>query len=345
MLTIQKQLHPASPAALMATGIFLIGTFAQFPTIDNTVGTVFAILLSLTGIAVYGQLLRQLAQPAFRKQLLGNPMNPFLFGTWIAGASMLCLVMLKYFPGFLVFARCFTVLLLCCWGAYLLLVLSCFKKLLMRPKNLLIHGVVLLAAVATQSMVILVSHTFSPLPSWFLQIWIGCGMLLYAIGLLLIICAFHLHKTWNLVHDWKNTNCIIHGGLSITGLAMLTTNAFSSQFILCCWCLATLLLILIEMVEVWRGLLRFIKFGLQRGLLTYDTTQWSRNFTFGMFFAFSHAMLLQIDDSVSVYVTIIIEQFLSVWTYVVLFLLILELYLAFRSHFQSKNTSSQKSRA
>src|SRR5699024_3291045 len=91
--------------------------------------------------------------------------------------------------------------------------------------------------------------------------------------------------------NWANTNCIIHGALSITGLAWLTVYPQTSSFIQMFWWLTFILVIIIEIIEVVRMISRIRHYGLGHGIGIYHVSQWSRNFTFGMFFAFTWAYI------------------------------------------------------
>jgi len=48
--------------------------------------------------------------------------------------------------------------------------------------------------------------------------------------------------------------------------------------------------VLVEAAELLRLVRRVGQHGLRQGIFTYHVSQWSRNFTFGMFYAFTLAM-------------------------------------------------------
>ena len=60
-------------------------------------------------------------------------------------------------------------------------------------------------------------------------------MLCYAIGLGLILRRYVGGETWRLADDWDNKNCILHGALSISGLAAVVSDHFSAQALLVFW--------------------------------------------------------------------------------------------------------------
>src|SRR5690625_8044484 len=62
---------------------------------------------------------------------------------------------------------------------------------------------------------------------------------------------------------------------------------FTSLSISIFWLVVFLLVILIESTEVVRAISRIRLYGWNEGIFHYLITQWSRNFTFGMFYAFT----------------------------------------------------------
>lgn len=79
----------------------------------------------------------------------------------------------------------------------------------------------------------------------------------------------------------------MHGAISISGLAAATTGSlpYSTIFILWIWVLFWF--ILVEALELGRVFVRIRRYGIRKAIFTYDVSQWSRNFTFGMLYAFT----------------------------------------------------------
>src|SRR5690625_4054213 len=134
---------------------------------------------------------------------------------------------------------------------------------------------------------VLLNNVFFQLPTYFATSVIILGIIFYLVGMIFIGKRYIRQKGWTLVDDWANTNCIIHGALSITGLAIVSTNTFTAQFVNFFWILIFCLLCIVEVIEVIRAVKRVKLYGWNKGIFQYDISQWSRNFTFGMFFTFT----------------------------------------------------------
>lgn len=81
--------------------------------------------------------------------------------------------------------------------------------------------------------------------------------------------------------------------MSITGLAAVVTGTLPRWLVIATWRWAAGLFLAIEGIEIMRLVLRVQRKGWRRGAFVYNVAQWTRNFTYGMFYAFSLA--LQID--------------------------------------------------
>ena len=83
------------------------------------------------------------------------------------------------------------------------------------------------------------------------------------------------------------------------------------------------LLIGVESLEMVRAATRVQKLGWKKGIFTYHISQWSRNFTFGMFYAFTMTM----HDN-PYYLNRFYpfhEEFLHVWAWIVCLFLLAEI--------------------
>lgn len=325
-----KRIDPASGAIIMANGIFLYGGIQAFPIIDAYLGKVLAIFLLIAWVSIYWRLTIQFFQREFLEPFLNNPIQSFTIGTWIAGVSVLCNVLLKYFPQTLPFLQGMAMINVVLWAIFLVTVIKSFKTLILE-QNTTIHGVILLSTVGTQSIVILLNNFFEWVPVIVTEGLIILGLVFYLVGLFLLTKRYVLSK-WTLIHDWQNTNCIIHGALSITGLAIVSSQLFSTSFMVWFWLFVLALLVFIEGVEILRAYQRIKELGFDEGVLTYNVSQWSRNFTFGMFFSFT----LTLNLSPSYELPELVKQFqlliLPIWAKVVLISLILELCLFFKTN-------------
>src|SRR5699024_11012246 len=148
-------------------------------------------------------------------------------------------------------------------------------------------------------------------------LFILLGIIFYLVSMLMIVKRYW-RTTWTLIDDWTNTNCIIHGALSITGLAMVTTMTFHLNIILYLWWITFILLLIVESLEIIRAIQRVRSYGWKKGIFTYEVTQWSRNFTFGMFFAYTWSMHQIAEEHINHSVLQFQQLFLSIWAWVVL---------------------------
>lgn len=322
----KKIINPAAGAIVMAIGIFLYGAFREFS--DH--GEVFALVYLLISLFIFTMLIRQSFQKNFWRPFLRNPVNAFVIGSWVAGLSVLSQVLQEYLPFLQRLVFYVTIGNTILWIFFLCICMYNFKQLWKRSNMHATHGVVLLSTVATQSLVILWETVWPDLPETLTTGLIFLGIFFYLNGLSLILIRYKREK-WSIADDWTNTNCIIHGALSITGLAIVSMHLFSAKLVLGYWWMVIIVMVMVETMELWRGFVRVKERGWIQGVFTYHISQWSRNFTFGMFYAFTMVML-----DIPKYATSFIEVqkvVLTTWAWVVIFTLIIEIVLWGRSAF------------
>lgn len=220
-------ISPGSAAMIMALGIFLVGAIDTVVFIQSHIEYYFAIGLLILWCFVYGLLSIQFFNRNFLTTFLSNPISSFLVGTWIAGVSVLCHVLLKYFPSWIYLIRIIATINVILALPFLIL---CFRNMikLYSSEQRLVHGVLLLSTVGIQSIVLLWHKVFFVLPVWLFEMVVLMGLGFYMLSMVLILKRYLRRGGWTLVHDWTNTNCIIHGALSITGFAIVSTQVFSS---------------------------------------------------------------------------------------------------------------------
>ena len=249
-------------------------------------------------------------------------------GTWVASCAVMAMVIQEEFPTWHILIWTMALLALAIWTIYFLLLIKIFLKILTGASRIHV-GTILLSTVSTQAIVILL-NTLLPMliPRYFNQILIVIGSIFYIIGLLIILRYHIIKKPKYIFIRWSNTNNIIHGALSITGIAILITHAMSKNIIILIWITVTSLFAMIESVSLIKLYQRIKKAGLLKGAFSYDVSQWSRIFTYGMYYAFS----LEIFES-NVFqneLTNLIAQF---GQYVVLVILLIEIAVYFSSKF------------
>ncbi|MEI2666003.1 hypothetical protein [Rossellomorea sp. LJF3] len=324
MKTVENKnsIDPASGAIIMALGIFLYAAVDAFTWVNHITAKIMSVSLIVLTAIIYKSLIKQLLTKSDRILLLSKPVPSFVIGSWIAGVSVLSNVVVKYFPDISVAVQVVMLLNTFMWLGFMASCVYQFKELMKRPTAHPTHGVVLLSTVATQSVVIFWVKLYPSLPKGLLIGAISLGTFYYLIGMTLIIVRYGRGKRWTLIDDWPSTNCIIHGALSITGLAIVSSGMLSARIMMIFWLLIFVLLIGVEWLEMVRAVNRVQKLGWKKGVFTYHISQWSRNFTFGMFYAFTMTMHDNPYYLNSFYP--FHEEFLHVWAWIVCLFLIAE---------------------
>lgn len=328
------KIEPASGAIIMANGIFLIGAVEAFPFLDIQLGKYLAFLLLIAWMLIYKSLSIQFFHRDFLIPFIKHPVKSFTMGTWIAGVSVLCNVFLKYFPGIILITQGIAALNTVLWLFFLVNCFYNFKQLIFDHQDYPVHGILMISTVGTQSIILLLNNVFFQLPILLSEIIIMLGLLFYILSVVLITKRYVKEKDVTLVDDWTNTNCIIHGALSITGLAIVASHSFTPSLVTALWWTVLILIIVVETVEVIRAVLRIKLYGWNKGIFTYHISQWSRNFTFGMFYAFT----LYMHNNPAYLVSKQLEHFqkalMEIWGWIVLLTLVGQIMIYIKSHIE-----------
>lgn len=276
-------------AIVMAFGILLSGALQRFSILSDVAGPYLTTALLVILACLIAGYVRDAFQGTFYERHLQHPIASFATGTWVAAISVAGVTIMEMMPelrGLAVVLFAFNLLL---WSGYLLLIARNYWTFLRRGELFAgAHGVLLLACVSTQSIVVAGSSVFGdPFPVTASRVLIGLGLALYAIGAIIIVWRYLRFRPWNLAEHWTNTNCILHGALSITGLACAVSGAAAPSRIVAIWFAVFVLFLLVEGLELLRAIQRVRWYGWKQGLFTYANTQWARNFTFGMWLAFT----------------------------------------------------------
>ena len=209
-------------------------------------------------------------------------------GTWVAGTSVIVLILDEVehtLHGFIVFLGIVAIIL---WVAYLNIILQWLSLNIKKRFSVPINGTILLATVSTQSIVLMLDALFhNTIPGWIYQLLIILGLLLYIIGFCSIVRYLFVNRKHHFFAVWANSNCIHYGALAITGFTMITLQAFPEWVITFVWWWSAVFFFIVELFEVIRLINRVKAKGIVKGIWVYDTSQWARNFTFGMFYAFT----------------------------------------------------------
>lgn len=324
-------------AIIMAAGIMLIGALKKFPFLAKVIGPYLVLVLLLLVLWLSSDYILDFLKGSFYIRHLQHPINSFSVGTWVAALSVTALSIITWLPAVKPLAR-FLFTLNCFLGvAYLSLLFRNYSYVFQKPGIIRkANGVVLLGCVASQSIVIAGNNLWVKFPSLVSLCLIILGILLYIGGILIIAGRYQYEKHEKILKNWPNTNTIIHGAISITGLATATSFPAYINLITSIWIFSFILLVCIEVTELRRAFLLIKMKGLKEGILTYQTTQWSRNFTIGMFFTFTaklklNGSFLRQNDFFHK-----VHHFIMSWgRYAVIVLFLIELGIAFIQHINS----------
>lgn len=276
-------------AVVMAMGILSIGIIQLFPHYHEVIGLIYACVLFIIYTLLFVLLLLNLKRGDFAKKHIIDPINSFGIGTWIAATSIVLLNMdnhLSQMKWDQIFLYSMAILL---YVGYIVIVvrnyLFLFKNKSFANK---INGVALLPSVATQSLVI---AGFTLFPDLFnkgsISFILLIDLILYCLSIWLFIRAMRSQSFREQIKEWKSTNCIIHGALSITGLSLCITKISDGKSLFVLWIIVSLIFLIVESIEILRLIERLKAYGIKEGILQYQTSQWARNFTFGMYLSFT----------------------------------------------------------
>ncbi|PAE26197.1 hypothetical protein CHI10_04010 [Bacillus sp. 7894-2] len=281
-------INTAAMAAVMAFGIVTQGVLLNFFGMPFYLGG-FGKILSIADLALWLAFLVSIGMTIFKGEFkrlhYANPINRFGIGTWVAGTSICGIMFFRQF-GAGAEAQALAILNAGLWLVYIWISIRGFKELRAAPFGRQAHGVLLLTTVSTQSLVLLFNTVFNEVPGFLNASLILAGFLLYLISAWFILKRYAV-RGWNLAKDWNNTNCIFHGALSISGLAMVKSGIASGSAAMWFWLAVFLVFMIVEGIEIIRLVWRIRMYGIKEGIFTYDVTQWSRIFTFAMFFTFT----------------------------------------------------------
>lgn len=321
---------------VMSTGIFTAFAFTQLPFYSPFLGRLATIEIFIIWLFLARSFLASLINRHFRMHY-AHPLRRFAIGTWVAATAVLATLAARTIPEVLWFSRALTLIAVIIYVPYVLLFVRGYIALWRRPFTQRANGVILLATVSTQSIIIALHTTFGAgLPSGIAFAMLLFDSIFLVSGLLLITLHYFSFGSWFLAIEWKNANCIIHGAVSISGLALVLLPGVDEDLPFNVWRVALLLFIVIEAIEFIRMLERGQWRGWRPGLVVYDVTQWTRNFTFGMFYAFSLELYRHLDQSrfqsTAGDAEIALLHFIVDWgQYVVLAILIIEMTLFLRA--------------
>lgn len=280
---------PSAMAIVMALGIMTKGVLPRL--LAHHAPLLFLLNITATlccalWVSFFTFFVIQASSKSFRTLFLENHNERFSIGTWVAGTSI-CSLLMSQHHALIKFSDVIFYINGGLWFIYILVSGKTWIELIKKKRWSKVHGIILLTTVSTESLVVLINNLYKNVPSLFNDSLVIVGLCFYAFSLVFLILRYTATKNWTLEDDWSNTNCIIHGALSITGLSMTLSHSFSQLAVSSLWAVAGSFFIIIEGIEILRVVRRINRDGFDKGLFTYHLSQWSRLFTFGMFFTFT----------------------------------------------------------
>lgn len=325
----------AAGAIVMACGIFINGPMRNIHFIGGYQGEVAAIMLFLLWIFIGASFVNSIFQKSFSDKHLKIPIKRFAIGTWVAGTSVCGIAIyqrvtwLTTFAGLLFFANAIL------WVYYIRICVISYGKIFKDNLFNKVHGVLLLSTVSTQSIVVFGSTIFgNRYPALLSKIFILIGIIFYVIAFILILKRYLFNEDWSVEDDWQNTNCILHGAMSITGLASVVSGVINFKVVLGIWLWVLIWFLIVETIEVYRAWKRIIKYGFMAGIAAYDVTQWSRVFTFGMLYTFT--MKFNLTDSKTPFLLNMQKFILQYGLWIVVCIITVEILLFFGNEFKNR---------
>lgn len=344
-LGFRRKIYAATNAfsIVMSLGIFATFALTQLPGYSLNIGKIITFEIIIVWLFLAGSIIKSFAK-GHSKIHTKDVLQRFKIGTWVAGSGVLTTLLTATLPSDKWLIYSLATITLAVFIPFVFVFVHDYVKLWQATRSQHSTGVVLLATVATQSVIIMLhaifGGQFTATAAAGLAVFDAVFLLC---GLTLIFIA-HRNLTINsLAKRWDNTNCVIHGAMSITGLAIVQAGCFSNSFMIGVWVIAAGLFFAVETIEIVRAAQRIKLYGTRRGLLVYNVSQWSRNFTFGMFYAFTFSLnhvLASSGTGIPDGWQVITGAVTSWGQYVVLALLLAEIFLTLRANFTA-NAKSQ----
>ncbi|MEK4028213.1 hypothetical protein MKZ02_06530 [Pseudobacillus sp. FSL P4-0506] len=275
----------STPAIVMALGIIIRGVLSHMAGSHSFLVQLLSAVIIALWLTFSFSIILSFIYKRFIPLHIVDPLNRFGIGTWIAGTSICAILIFEQFSYWQWATWLLLYISIFLWPYYLWQASRSFYEL-RGSQKVNIHGILLLTTVSTQSLVLLLNEIYREIPSLFNWTLLIIGIVFYAVGTFLIIR--HLFTAgWNMKEHWANTNCILHGALSITGFAGISSGAINGGSAVLWWIFVSIVFLFVEFLEICRLVQRLRYDGVKKGIWTYHVTQWSRLFTFGMFYTFT----------------------------------------------------------
>jgi hypothetical protein len=280
----------SASGAIMAIGIFLLSVLPYLPPELS----LFKPYLTLELLVIWLFIAESYLQCYLHKHFYihnRHILSRINVGTWVVSTAVLSLLWLKSFQDLDEIALLLAFVAIGVWVEYMKIMLGDLNILARHPVGLKLNGTLFLITISTQAIAILLStifHDWLPLP--ILVILILVGYFYYGVCLILSIRHYMQVRLRHVILEWAHTNSMLHGALSISGLACLKAVLISSAVIISTWIAAIVLFIVVESIAFTRLLFNIQKKGWRTAVWKYDISQWSRSFTYSLFYAFTVAI-------------------------------------------------------
>lgn len=341
---VRMTLMRTSPSAtaggsiVMAIGIFGQAALQRIPFLPTLVSEILALSLGIIWLFIAASFAIDFMKKRFHVHTQSH-IGRFGIGTWIAATVVLARMQMIGVPSWsIALEEAFGLIAALLWVWYMVMVLIGLNAIRRSRERLQANGVILLSTVSTQALALVaIDLSYTPTLKW-IDYWaayqlfhqiafilILLGVTFYFICLILILQRYWRQKDWTLINNWDSTNCILHGGMSITGVATVLWGTAPFELCLAIWFYAFTVLVVVETLEIVRGILRVKSLGWQEGILTYNVTQWARNFTFGMFYAFTWVLVAHFYALLPPYLADLYQLILGYGAYFVMALLVFQM--------------------
>jgi hypothetical protein len=275
----------------MAGGIFTAVSLQHIPR-GPLLTAPLAAVLGLGWLAIAWLVSREAVREGLHRHtrpLIGS----FAIGTWVAASAIVVRMAMLAAPDARWLAEALFAATVGLWLWFAPQAVRNLRRIARLPAgDVRPSGVILLTTVATQALALPAVRLFpDALPvREIVHALLALGLACYLAGAVLIFRRYIAGPRWRLATDWDNTNCILHGALSISGFAAVVSDAVGAGVLMAYWMVTLAVFVIVEAFEFARLVARVRGFGWREAVLVYDVSQWARNFTFGMFYAFTAAL-------------------------------------------------------
>lgn len=288
-------IETVSAAIVMAIGVYSLNVAPRFAIQDIWLKWM-AFIAIITWVFFMVSYLLSFISRDFKNLHYNNIIGRFRIGTWVASTSVTVIMISSYFPAIermvipLVFLNTFL------WIFFFSITIRSIVSILMGERSKNVNGILFLTTVSTQSLVLMYNNVWDNFHQLFYinELLIALGLLFY-VGCAALIVRRYTKYSWNLINDWKAPNCMFHGALSILGSAAVISESLHFKMVWLLWMVVVIVFVANEILEIVRGVLRIHTYGFIDGLCVYDPSQWSRVFTFCMFYTFTLKFNLNYD--------------------------------------------------